>query len=52
MNSEIINALIKKHYPERYWVKDVNGLWHSEKVTPEIYAEREKWVRKSYKLED
>jgi len=44
---DVIQKLIKKHYPERYWEKTENG-WHSRALMPQDYAARREWVIKHY----
>lgn len=45
--NELINALVKMHYPDRVWYKTEGG-WTSRQPTPEDYKNRREWIKQHY----
>lgn len=46
--TELENAYIKKHFPDRIWLQSFNGKWFSREPTSIELDHRRNWVRKAY----
>jgi hypothetical protein len=47
--AELTKKLVNRHFPERVWIKNFLGKWHSVEAEPSDIESREQWVRHHYK---